>query len=78
LVFSRFRPLKYRDVKTALLNLGFTSVKQVGSHEQWEKVIDGRKRKVTVAPHKGEVGAKDVRSIISQAGVSRKAFFDAF
>lgn len=78
-VNTRFRPLPCSDVKKALKNLGFTK-KNKGSgtsHEQWRKVVDNKLYKATVDCHKGEVKAMDVRSIIKQAGVSKKQFFDA-
>ena len=74
-----FRPLKCRDVKRALTTLNFKEQASGGtSHSQWEKIDEyGRKRKVTVDCHRGEVRALDVRSIISQAGVTKKQFYDA-
>jgi len=47
------------------------------SHEQWEGYRGGMKRKVTVDCHRGEVRALDVRSIVSQAGLSSKEFWRA-
>ena len=49
-----------------------------GSHEQYEKIVDGRKYKVTVDCHGGEVKAMDVRPIISQAGLTKSEFYAAF
>jgi len=74
-----FRPLKCRDVKRALTTLDFKEQPGGGSsHSQWEKIDEyGHKHKVTVDCHKGEVRAIDVRSIISQAGVTKKQFYDA-
>jgi hypothetical protein len=71
-----FKPLPCRTVRLALIKLGFTEVKcnSGTSHEQWEKVADGRKFKVTVDCHRGEVRALDVKSIIAQAGVSKREF----
>ncbi len=74
-----YRPLKCRDVKRALTNLGFTKRPPTAgtSHESWTATIDGKFRKVTVDCHKGEVKAKDVKSIIGQADVGKRKFFDS-
>lgn len=56
----------------------FVCTGQKGSHEQYEKIVDGRKYKVTVDCHGGEVKAMDVRSIISQAGLTKSEFYAAF
>ena len=62
----------------ALKNLGFTEDKRRGtSHRQWRKYVEGHLYKVTVDCHKGEVSAKNIRSIIKQAGVIAKEFYEA-
>ena len=75
---GRFRR-KCRDVEAALTRLGFTQEpsKSGGSHTKWSRVVDGHKRKVALDCHRGEVSARDVRSIIKQAGVSLKEFEEA-
>ena len=78
LPFLKFAPLPCREVQRALKNLGFVEQTQKGtSHTQWEKIENGKKFKVTLDCHGGEVKAKDVRSIISQAGVSKSQFMVA-
>lgn len=73
-----FRPMKCRDVRRKLKNLGFKKEKNTGgSHEKWRATIGGKLRKVTVDCHKGEVRAMDVDSIIRQAGVSKKDWQNA-
>ena len=71
--------MKCRDVERALRALGFTKDKKGKgtSHSQWRKSSDRRLFKVTVDCHGGEVKAKDVKSIISQAGISKAAFYQA-
>lgn len=70
--------MKCRDVERALRSLGFTKDPGRGTnHDQWRIIRDGRMYKVTVSCHKGEVKAKDIRSIISQAGVTRREWYDA-
>lgn len=77
-MFLRHVPLKCRDVEKALDTLGFKPEKQGGtSHAHWVKVVDGHMWKVTVDCHRGEVRANDVKSIVKQAGVSRRQFYDA-
>lgn len=78
LPFLKFAPLPCRDVARALRNLNFTEMPGKGtSHSQWEKIENDRKFKVTLDCHNGEVRAIDVRSIISQAGVSKSKFLEA-
>lgn len=77
-MFWTFKPLPCREVKRALKNLGFIEMPGKGSsHTQWEKIENGAKRKVTVDCHNGEVKAKNVKSIISQAKVTKAEFLDA-
>lgn len=64
--------------RRALRLLGFNEDKGKGtSHQQWRKVVKGHLFKVTLDCHKGEVKAKDVRSMIAQAGVTAKEFYEA-
>lgn len=74
----KFKPISYRLAERALKNLGFIEDKGKGtSHRQWRKIIDGHLYKVTLDCHKGEVSALNVRSIIKQAGVTAKEFYEA-
>lgn len=73
-----FRPIKCREVRRKLKNLGFKKEKATGgSHEKWRAMINGVLKKVTVDCHNGEVRALDVNSIIGQAGVTKRAWRDA-
>lgn len=69
--------MKAADAERALRTLGFEKRTQTGSHQQWRKDDGGRPLKVTLAPHNGEVSALNVRSMISQADVSKEAWFTA-
>lgn len=71
--------MKCRDVRRKLKNLGFEeeSNKSGGSHEKWRATIGGVLRKVTVDCHNGEVRALDVKSIIGQAGVTKRQWNNA-
>jgi len=79
-LFLRFKPMACRHAERALHGLGFVEQRKRNSgssHRNFKKVVNGRLRKVTLDCHKGEVAAKNVKSIISQAGVSAKEFFKA-
>ena len=69
--------MKAADAERALRTLGFQFDAQKGSHQQWRKEEEGRLFKVTLAPHRGEVKERDVRSIIGQAGVTKEQWFTA-
>ena len=60
------RPLKCRVVERVLKLFGLEQVQNTSgtSHEQWEGMYGGIKRKVTLDCHGGEVRALDVKSII--------------
>ena len=62
-----------------MVNLGFLPEDQgATSHVHWRMVRDGHMYKVTVDCHRGEVKAKDVQSIVKQAGVSKARFLEAY
>lgn len=75
---SRYPPLEYRDVVTILRNLGFAPRPGRGtSHEQWVKDEGGRRYKVTLDRPKAPFSRDLVTFMARQAGVSKKAFYDA-
>jgi predicted RNA binding protein YcfA (HicA-like mRNA interferase family) len=74
---TRLRPMKRHEAERALRGLGFELKNQGGSHQQWRQIRDGRLYKVTLDCHRGEVKAKDVRSMIGQAGVTRDQWYMA-
>lgn len=76
-LFLPHTPQPCAKVRRAVERLGFTKDSQEGSHEHYEKVANGRKYKVTVDCHHGEVSAKVIKSIVSQAGVSKLEFLKA-
>ena len=70
--------MKYRNAVRALQTLGFKKEPQHGtSHEKWICVRDGKRWIVTLAGHNGEVSAKNVKSMIAQAGVTKKQWHAA-
>ncbi|RQW89923.1 MAG: addiction module toxin, HicA family [Geobacter sp.] len=74
---SKHPPLTSRDVKRGLTKLGFAFRNQKGSHEQWVKIVDGRIFKVTVDCPKEPFTHDLIKSMASQAGVSKKDFYAA-
>jgi predicted RNA binding protein YcfA (HicA-like mRNA interferase family) len=76
-LFLPHTPQPCARVIRAVHSLGFTKVTQNGSHQQFEKIVEGRKYKVTVDCHNGEVSAKNIKSIVGQAGVSKIQFLQA-
>lgn len=73
---KQYPPLSYRETIAILEALGFSVKATKGSHEQWEGTITGVARKVTLV--KGEdFDERDIRSHIKQAGVNRKAYYNA-
>lgn len=72
-----FKPLPCRIVRKILAELGFVEqpCRSGTSHEQWEKIVDGHLYKVTLDCHHGEVKAQDIKSIIGQAGITKRQFW---
>lgn len=74
---GRFPPLECRDVKRILKNLGFEFIVQRGSHEKWQKTVNGVLFSVTVDCPKAPFSQTLITSMASQAGVSKKDFYAA-
>jgi predicted RNA binding protein YcfA (HicA-like mRNA interferase family) len=65
-------------VKQILKTLGFEEQKQKGtSHQHWKKIDNGRLYKVTVDCPKAPFSHDLIKWMASQAGVSKKEFYDA-
>lgn len=74
----KFRPLKYREVKTILKNLGFIQESGTGSsHQTWTLRRNNKSFAVTVAFHgtNSEFRPGTLNSIIRQSGYSREEFY---
>jgi predicted RNA binding protein YcfA (HicA-like mRNA interferase family) len=71
------RPLKCKEVKQILHNLGFAYRNTEGSHENWIKETGGHRRKVTVDCPKAPFSHMLIGSMARQAGVSVKDFYKA-
>ncbi len=70
--------MKCREAEQALRTLGFErQPSRGGSHQKWVRERDGKRWIVTLDCHKGEVSAKNVKSMISQAGVSKGDWYAA-
>lgn len=69
---SKLRPFPSREIFRKLRKLGFTMIRQKGSHTFWQH-LDGR---CTVVPvHKGEdVGKGLLRSILNDIQIEYKEF----
>lgn len=75
---GRNPPLTCREVKKGLKELGFSPRPQKGtSHEQWVKEENGHLYKVTVDCPKQPFSHDLIKSMASQAGVSKRAFYKA-
>lgn len=76
---SRYPPLTAKEVKRGLRKLGFEPRKRKSgtSHEQWVKVINGKIFKVTVDEPKQPFTQDLIKSMASQAGVSKDKFYEA-
>lgn len=73
-------PLTCAEVKTVLRKLGFEKRpgknRSGGSHEQWTALVNGQFRKVTVDCPKAPFSHDLIRSMASQAGVTKKQFYE--
>jgi len=69
---SRLAPISARELQTILSRLGFTLIRQKGSHAFWQHP-DGR---ATIVPvHKGEdIGRGLLRQILRDLGVTPAKF----
>ena len=76
---SKRPPLKAKDVRRGLKNLGFLKRKSKSgtSHEQWVKIVNGRIYKVTVDAPKEPFSHDLIKSMASQAGVTVDQFYKA-
>ena len=69
--------MKYREVRKILEQNGFVQEKRTaGSHRQYSAVINGKKRKVTLAYNQGGEDVKQgvLSSIVRQSGLDKKLF----
>ncbi len=75
----RYPPLTPAEVVAILRALGFTLLRQVGSHAQWERPSSaGRLRAlVTVDMSVRDFWPELIKSMIRQAGSTREEFYGA-
>ena len=75
--FGKFRP-DCKAVKNALTRMGFEPRKNSSgtSHEQWVRCIKDRMFKVTVDCPKAPFGDDLVKSMATQAGVTKRQFIE--
>lgn len=75
---SKHPPLTCRELKRGLKKLGFEPRKQKStSHEQWVKIDKGRIYKVTVDCPKEPFTGDLIKSMASQAGISKDKLYEA-
>lgn len=74
---KKYPPLTYQEVVAILKSRGFKLEDQEGSHEQYEGVVNGQKRKVTVDKNDSPYNDFILKSMISQSGLSREEFYTA-
>ena len=68
------KPLPFREVRRKLLSAGFFEVGQTGSHIKFAKLTSQGTFTATVPKHR-EVSSGTLRSVLRQAGISEKIFF---
>lgn len=68
-------PITCKEMKAILKILGFALQSTNGSHEQWSKVVNGRKYKVTVDCPKSPFSHTLIESMAAQAGLTRKEIY---
>ena len=75
---SGLQSMKVRDVVRILKNHGFRHKRSRGSHRQFEGIVRGQRRLVTVAGKEGdEVARPTLASIARQSGLSARVFSGA-
>jgi predicted RNA binding protein YcfA (HicA-like mRNA interferase family) len=74
-VHLRLKPYSYRKVVKALSKLGFTIIRQRGSHIILKGSYKGMDRTVVVPRH-GEIAVGTLRSILFQTGITIEEFID--
>ncbi|MCH7677485.1 type II toxin-antitoxin system HicA family toxin [candidate division KSB1 bacterium] len=66
----RLLALKSTEVQRILKRNGFKLTRTKGSHQQFQGVIEGRKKRVTVIANQKRFNPKTIASMIRQSGLS--------
>lgn len=74
---KKYPNLTYQEVLAILKVRGFEFKDQQGSHEQYEAVINNKKRKVTVDKNDSPYDDFILRSMVEQSGLTRVEFYTA-
>lgn len=75
-MFGRKLPkLACKDVKSTILWLGFTLKSQKGSHQHFSGTFNGKYYKVTLDCPKAPFSDDLIKSMATQAGLSKKLFW---
>lgn len=73
---GNYPPLTCKEIKAILSYLGFAFETQRGSHEQWVRIKDGKKYKVTVDCPKAPFTQTLIKSMATQAGCTKTDFYN--
>jgi Predicted periplasmic or secreted lipoprotein len=72
----KYLPIRPKRIRAVLVNHSFSLKRTKGDHEQWEGVVNGERKIVTV-PNYSELKDPDlIKSIIRQSGLSRDDFYE--
>ncbi|MFQ6014051.1 MAG: type II toxin-antitoxin system HicA family toxin [Anaerolineae bacterium] len=71
----RYPPLSPREVIAILVARSFALTRTRGSHEQYEGLIRGKWRRVTVDVHYSDFDDRLIKSMIRQSGLTREEFY---
>ncbi|MBI3963173.1 MAG: hypothetical protein HY335_10485 [Deinococcus sp.] len=74
---KRFPPLTPLDVERILKARGFVLERSVGSHYQYQGMVRGVSRRVTVMASVGQYDDRLIKYMISQSGLTREEFYGA-
>lgn len=72
---KKYPVLTLSEILEIVKNLGLVLNNTVGSHGQWVGTVNGKTVRVTVDNAINEFGIFLIKSMISQANVSRKQFY---
>lgn len=78
---GKYPPLTPSDVEDILVQAGFFFKRNVGSHNQWEGYIDGRRQLITVdqlSRRSETFGKQLIALMIRQSGMTKDKFYSYY
>ena len=76
---GKYPPLNPAQVEEILKKAGFNFLRKKGSHFQWEGIVKGKRRLVTVDHFGGQrsetFGSRLMDSMINQSGLTKNEFY---